>query len=272
MNRPSSPTIGLIAGGGTLPQYFVQEAKNQGCRVLVVALAEETQKGLESLAERVVQVSIGQVGKILKTLKDFGVQEVTWVGKVHKNLLFQNLYFDTKALKFLGALKEKDDLAIIRRAIKILEEEGFTVFAPTRFLQSQMVPPGLVGKRAPAEKLKQDLHFAFNLARQVAALNIGQAVMVKQGVILAVEAQEGTDEVIKRGVALGGKGTVMAKVSWPQQRFVLEIPAVGRRTLELLAKGGAAGLAIEAHKTLLVEREEVLQIAHEAKIVVMAME
>lgn len=272
MTDPSSPPIGLIAGSGTLPQYFVQEAKNQGHRILVVALAEEAPAGLDSVADKVVRLSIGQVGKIIKTLKDFGVQEVTWVGKIHKNLLFKNLRFDAQALKFLGTLREKDDLAMIRRAVKIFEEEGFKVFEPTRFLKNQMVPPGLAGGVAAAEKVEQDLHFAFEVAKKVAALNIGQTVMVKEGVILAVEAQEGTDEVIRRGTALGGKGTVMAKVSWPQRRFVLEIPTVGRKTLELLAEGKAAGLAIEAHKTLLLEREEVLKIARAAKIAVMALE
>lgn len=272
MNRPISPIIGLIAGGGTLPRYFVQEAKHQGCRVLVVALAEEAQKGLEALADQVVSVSAGQVGKIIKTLKNFGVQEVTLVGKVHKNLLFQNLRFDAQALKLLSTLKEKDDLAIIRRAVKILEDEGFKVFEPTRYLKNQMVPPGLVGDIRPSQKVEQDLRFAFNLAKQVATLDIGQAVIVKEGVILAVEAQEGTDELIRRGTALGGKNAVMAKVSWPRQHFIIEIPTIGKKTIEILAQGGGAGLALEANKILLLEREEALEIARKHKIAIVAME
>lgn len=272
MTSKDSPPLGLIAGSGTLPQYFVREAKNLGHRVLVISLAEEPAKGLESAADQVVSLSIGQVGKILKTFKDHGVEEVTWVGKVHKNLLFKKLKFDRLALKFLSSLKEKDDLALIRRAVKIFEDEGFKVFEPTRFLKSQMVAPGVLGDRTPEEALAADLRFAFEAAQKVAALNIGQTVMVKEGVVLAVEAQEGTDEAIRRGIALGGKGTVMAKASWPRQRFLLEIPTVGRKTLEILAEGKAAGLVIEAHKILLAEREEVLDVARQAKIVIMGME
>ena len=239
---------------------------------MVIALAEETAQDIETVAERVVRLSVGQPGKILKTLKDHGIQEVTWVGKVDKSLLFKNLRLDARALKFVSALKAKDDMAILRRIVKEGEEEGFKFFDPTRFLKGQMAPPGRLGERAPSPELEEDLRFAFKVAQQVAALNIGQAVMVKQGMILAVEAQEGTDEVIKRGIALGGKGAVMAKASWPQKRFVLEIPVVGKKTMELLAQGKAAGLVIEAHKTLLLEREEMLKIAREAKIVIMAME
>jgi len=262
--------LGIIAGIDYLPVEVAQEARRAGQEVVVVSVATKYVEELPQATDKFYQIGVGQLGEIIDTLKKEGVKQAIMAGKVTKEVLFTNLVLDQRAQNLLLRLKDKNDDSILLALVEELEKEGIKVLSQTAYLQHLLPKAGVLGKREPTSQEWLDIRYGQEMAKRVAGLDIGQTIVVKNQAILAVEAIEGTDAAIVRGGGLGRGNSVVVKVSKPQQDLRFDIPTVGLKTLESLGHGHCSVLAIEAEKTFLLQKEELLRRADEAGVAVVA--
>src|SRR4030067_2030693 len=262
--------IGLIAGAGEMPCMWARAARDKGAEVIAVAIAEEARKGLGGIVSQLHCFSVGQVGKIIKTFKDEGIKELVFIGKVNKSLIFKDIKFDLRAITLMARLKDRKDDTIMLAIVDELKKEGIDVIEQTIFLEEMMPGPGILSKRKPTREEMADIEFGMEMAKGIAALDIGQTVVVKEKAVMAVEAIEGTDEAIRRGGALGRGDFVVVKVAKPNQDLRFDIPTVGIDTLKAMIEAGGKALALEANKTFLVDMEDVIKEADRNGIAIVA--
>ncbi len=260
--------IGLVAGSGTLSSEFVSRAKKRGKHVSVVALSAEVKETLSKEADSVVHIPPTQPNKIIRFFSDENVGEIGLVGKVEKSFLFQSLRFDLTILRFMKNAKNTADATIMDAVIEFVEENGMKVMPQTEYLDHLITPRGSITKKKLRQNQRRDAEYAFQMARSVAALDIGQTLVVQKGTVVAVEGIEGTNEAIRRGCALAGKGAVVCKVARPKQDMRYDIPTVGPETLAVMREGGASALILEAERTFLIDRERLIREADAAGIIV----
>ena len=263
--------IGLIAGRGKMPILVAQAAQSQGMKVISIALEEKIKSELESFSHKVYAYNVGQTNKIIKTLRSEEVREVAILGKVDKRILLKPWKLDWRAIRTLKRVMERGDDKLFNLIREELAKDGLELIDQTRFLNELLAKKGTLGLKEPTRKEWEDIRFGFRMAKEVGALDIGQTVVVKDKTILAVEAIEGTDEAIRRGCRMGQEGAIVAKVSRPRQDFRLDVPTVGTKTLQVMREGKAAALALEAEKTLVVDLKEVVKVADEASIAIVAL-
>ncbi|HYH04616.1 MAG TPA: UDP-2,3-diacylglucosamine diphosphatase LpxI [Bacillota bacterium] len=262
--------IGLVAGRGYLPFDALQEMRNQGIEPVVIGLAGEVDPGLKNQVKIYKELAPGQMGAIIAELKSYSVTELVFEGKIGKEALFKG-GFDQTVQRLLSTLPQKNDDAVLLAIVNEIENNGIKVLKQTEFLRKHLPAAGpITGELTLAELA--DVQFGFKMAKASGGLDFGQSVVVKQGMVLAVEAIEGTDQAILRGGTLGGPGTVVVKVSKPNQDERFDVPTVGRRTIESMIGAKAAVLAIEAGKTLITEQTEFNRLALENGIKVIAVE
>lgn len=264
--------VALIAGEGKLPAILAKSAKEKGCRVVSCALSPEAQARVVSYSDKVHLIAPGQLGRNLKILQEEGVREVVFVGKVPKvNLLRNLLKLDWIAIKELSKLPDFNDNTIQNCVGGLLEEAGIRVLTQREFLEDLFPNVGVLTERRPTAAEYVDIDFGCRTAREISRLDIGQTVVVKDQMILAIEAIEGTDEAIRRAVGLARGPVVVCKVSKPNQDQRFDVPTVGMNTLNsmLVAQGGGV-LAVEAKETLVVEREEMVAFADQHGISIVA--
>jgi hypothetical protein len=259
--------IGLIAGYGHFPLELAETLRAQGREVHVVAAREETFPEIEELSASTCWLHVGQIGGMIKAFKRAGVEQVVMAGKVRKLHLFRNFRPDLTAMKGLLRLKDRRDDSILNTIADLLAEAGLTLIDQTRYAGEMLAGDGHLAGPV-AKKRDADIAFGFEQARGIAALDIGQTVIVQDQAVLAVEAIEGTDEAIRRGGALGSGQAVVVKVAKPQQDLRFDVPAVGPDTLAVMHASGCTLLAVEAGKTLMIERRRLLQQAGEYGIAV----
>ena len=264
----SQERIGLIAGSGTLSSEFVSCAKQRGKHVSVVALSPEIRDTLSGEADFVSHIPPTQPKKIIRFFSDKNVGEIGFAGKVEKSLLFQSLRFDLTALRFMKNAKNMADATIMNAVIELMEENGMKVVPQTEYLEHLITPRGAITKNKLRQNQRKNVEYAFQIARSVAALEIGQTVVVHKGTVVAVEGVEGTDEAIRRGCSLAGKGAVVCKVARPKQDMRYDVPSVGPETLHVMREGGASALILEAGRTFLIDRERFAREADATGIVV----
>ncbi|MBI5183333.1 MAG: UDP-2,3-diacylglucosamine diphosphatase LpxI [Nitrospinae bacterium] len=260
----------MITGTGDLPVILANKAKAKGMEIISIAFSEESVAALRSSSKKVYHLGIGEANKILKTLKVEGIKEVVLIGKIEKRLIFQTKRFDLRALKLLTKLKQKDDNTLMLAITKEIEKEGIKVLDQNLFLNELFPPKGVLTKRAPDEREWRDIEYGFIMAKEIASLNIGQTIVVKDQAVIAVEAIEGTDETIKRGCNIAKDNGVVVKVSWQNQDRRFDIPTIGIKTIKMMSAGNASVLAIEAGKTMIVNLKEVQAIADEVGISIVA--
>lgn len=260
--------IGLIAGNGRFPIIFADNARKLGYHVSAVAHEGETEPELASHVDRIHWVKIGQLSKLIKAFKEDGVHQAVMLGGIKKTHVFTTLRpdFRTLALATRLALWKDDD--ILRELAKELEQEGIVICESTFGLEGILVEEGPLTARTPSEKEWEDIRYGWDVAEAIGRLDIGQCVVIKDRVVVAVEAVEGTDEAIKRGGDLAKDGAVVVKRSKPQQDMRFDLPAVGPRTIEVMASVKASVLAIEAGRTILLDRELMLEKAKSARIAI----
>ena len=260
--------IGLIAGNGRFPIIFADNARKLGYHVSAVAHEGETEPELASHVDRIHWVKIGQLNKLIKAFKEDGVHQAVMLGGIKKTHVFTTLRpdFRTLALATRLALWKDDD--ILRELAKELEQEGIVICESTFGLEGILVEEGPLTARTPSEKEWEDIRYGWDVAEAIGRLDIGQCVVIKDRVVVAVEAVEGTDEAIKRGGDLAKDGAVVVKRSKPQQDMRFDLPAVGPRTIEVMASVKASVLAIEAGRTILLDREIMLEKAKSARIAI----
>lgn len=262
--------IGLIAGTGELPEILAEQADSKNIKVIAIALSKDSISSLEPVCHKVFHLGIGQTAKILKTLKDEKINNVIIIGKVDKKVIFQTKIFDLQAINILRKMKFKDDKSLMTVVINILRSEGINCLDQSLFLKDLLPSKGVLTKKKPTESEREDIEYGYSVAKEMTRLEIGQTVVVKDKSIIAVEAMEGTDQTIIRGVKIAGKGAVVVKVSRPNQDFRYDLPTVGETTLSRLIKGKASVLAVEAEKTLIVNKNKMIDLADKYKISIVA--
>lgn len=254
--------IGLLAGIGRLPVEFAKAARGMGITVVAIRLLPEADEELTAVAAKTHDISVGQLDSIISALKAENVTEVTMIGKVTKELMFNGkVSMDLRMQKLLSALSDHSDDAIMLAFVKELAGEGIGILDQTALIRALMPAEGILTKRPLSPQEKIDAEFGFSMAKHMGGLDIGQTVVVKDHAVMAVEAIEGTDECIRRGGLLGRGGVLVAKVAKPQQDMRFDVPSVGVATIKAMAQAGASALVIEANKTLLIDKAKVVELA-----------
>lgn len=265
-------SVAVLAGAGRLPVAFARAAASRGYRIVTVALIPETDKELPAVSDAWYAIPAGRWQDVIDLLKAEGIADVYLLGKVQKGILFTDVELDSRCRRLLGSLQEKNDDAIILAFVKDLAREGITVRPQTDLIGDLMPRAGVLSRTNPDAATWADIRYGCKIARAIAGLDIGQTVVIKSGAVVAVEAIEGTDAAIARGGSLAGKGTVVVKVAKPGQDFRFDVPTIGMRTMETMIKAGVKAAALEAEKTFLIDREEVITRADEAGISVVAVD
>jgi|SRR6202790_517084 len=262
---------GLIAGNGRFPFLVLEGARSQGIDMAVIALKEEASPELERTAKRLHWVSLGELSKAIELMHSEGVTQAVMAGQVKHSKIFSAIRPDWKLAKLLFALPRKNTDALIGAVARVLEEEGIRLVDSTLFLKPLVPEAGVLTRRAPNEREAADMAYGLSVARQIAALDIGQTVVIADRACVAVEAMEGTDETIVRAARItDGKPLVVVKVSKPKQDMRFDVPVVGLPTIEQMRKSGATALGVDAGRTLLFDRTEVIQLADTAGIAIQA--
>jgi DUF1009 family protein len=247
--------LGLIAGKGDYPILLAQSAKAQGVRrVVAVAFRHETDRSIARHVDHVDWVYLGQLQPVFDAFRRGGVRYAVMAGQITPTHLF-SLRFDRAAMTLLARLQERNAHTIFGAICDELKANGVEMLPAHLFMEKTMPAPGPIGGRAPTEAEMADIRLGFEVAKVTSGIEIGQTVVVKNGTILAVEAFEGTDETILRAGRLGGPGAVVVKVAKRGHDMRFDIPVVGTRTFKSLRKIKAAALAVEAHRTILLNRE-----------------
>jgi len=260
--------IGLIAGYGSFPLEMARELAARGMEVHAVAAREETSAEIEHLVASTCWLHVGQVGGMIRALKKAGVSEAVMAGKVRKLHLFRNFRPDLTAMKGLMRLPDRRDDTILNAIADLLREGGITLLPQTEFAGDMLAGAGHLHGPGPSRKQQDDIAFAVRQARVIAGLDIGQTIVVQDQAVLAVEAIEGTDAAILRGGELGGGKATVVKVAKPEQDLRFDVPAIGPDTLETMHHAGCACLAVEAGRTLVLERDRFAELAKKHKITV----
>jgi hypothetical protein len=260
--------IGLIAGNGRLPLLFARAAREKGLEVVAVAHRGETDPALASEVARLTWVRVGQVGRIQKAFLDAGVRQAAMAGGIGRVRALAEARPDLGAVRIISRLRSFRDDALLRAVAADFEARGITIIAPTDFLGEVLCPEGhLAGPRLhPAQE--KDVALGREVAVLLGQADVGQTVVVHNGHVLALEAVEGTDETIRRGGKLGGKGAVVVKRCKPQQDLRFDLPAVGPRTLDVMREVGARVLALEVGRTVLLDAPALFAGAEAAGITV----
>ena len=265
-------TLGLLAGIGHLPVDVAQSAKKLGYKVVAIAVVPETDPELPENADVFYTINVGKVGKILQTLKQNGVKNVTMIGKVTKEVLYKSgvVVPDLTTIRVLASLPDRKDDTIMNALVKLVEDAGMHVMDQTVLVRPLLPEPGVLTKRKPTEQEWKDMQFGFRMAKELGRLDIGQTVVVKNQAVMALEAIEGTDACILRGGFLGKGGVIVAKTAKPAQDNRFDMPSVGTATLTSMIHAGATGIVIEAGRTLLVDRKHTLAMADEKGITIVS--
>lgn len=261
---------GLIAGDGSLPVKMAQYAKENGFEVVCISLANDNVNQLKKYCSKVYSCHPGEINRIEKILKEEEIKQATFLGKVHKRVLLQLHKFDKRAIELLKTVQRLNDDEVMLLIVREFEKCGITVLDQTIFIKNLMVPSGVLGKIKPSEEQMEDVNYGFWLAKEMGKVDVGQSVVIKDKMVMAVEAIEGTDVCIRRGAKLAKKDAVVVKVAKPAQDKRFDIPAVGLRTLKTMKKYKANLLAVEANETIIVEQEKVVKFADDNNIVIMA--
>lgn len=272
MNDRHVKELGIIAGRGVYPRVLAESARSQGVkRIFAVAFKKETDRVIDKVADEVRWIHLGQLGPMLDAFKGSGVKQVVMAGQITPTHLFQ-IRMDKPMLSLLSRLKEKNAHTIFGAIGDALKEIGITLSEASLFMESAMPQPGQLAGRAPDEREQADIDLGLRVAKATSALEIGQTVVVKNGTILAVEAFEGTDETIVRAGRLGGAGAVVVKVAKQGHDMRFDIPVIGERTLKKLKKAQATVLAVEARRTILLDKDSVIAQANRQGLCLVAVD
>ena len=269
----SSSRYGLIAGNGKFPFLVLEAARSQGIDMVVAAIKEETFPEIEQHARTVHWLSLGQLGKLIKTFKAEGVDRAIMAGQVKHKQIFSSIIPDFKMIQLLASLATKNTDSLIGAVAKVLQDEGIHLLDSTSFLRPLLPEPGLLTSRALTDEEQRDLDYGYKLARELGRLDLGQTVVVSDAACVALEAMEGTDAVIERAASLvSGRPLRVVKLAKPRQDLRFDVPVIGLPTVRLMSRLNATALAIEARKTLMIDRDDLVRQANAAGIAIVAVE
>lgn len=253
--------IGLIAGNGTFPLLFAREARARGVEVAVVAHRGETLPEIERELDGVTWIRVGQVGRMIRTFKRAGVRRAVMCGGINKVTTLGALRPDWRGMRLLAKVGALGDDAILRGLAAELARSGIEIVPSTTFLERIMVKLGSIAGPAIDERVRADIKLGYRVLRAIGHLDVGQGAVVENGIVLAIEAIEGTDAAVRRAASLGQGGAVVVKAAKSGQDMRFDVPAIGPQTIETMASCGARALAVEASAAIVLEDEEVRLLA-----------
>ena len=268
---PTEP-LGLIAGNGRFPFLVAAAARRAGRPVVAVAIQEEAFPELEGEVDAFHWVGLGQLGRCIEVLRAAGVHEAVMAGQVKHRQIFSDVVPDLKLMAVLARLALKNTDSLIGGVADALAREGIRLLPSTALLEDQMATAGAMTRRGASRDEQKDIGYGRDVARTLARMDLGQTAVVKDRATVALEAMEGTDETIRRAGRIAGPGTTVVKVAKPSQDMRFDVPVVGRGTIEAMREAGARALAVDAGRTLLIDKGDVLGAADAAGIAVVGME
>nr|WP_321514210.1 UDP-2,3-diacylglucosamine diphosphatase LpxI [uncultured Pseudodesulfovibrio sp.] len=259
-------TIGLIAGGMQFPVLVAQGVKAKGHKLVVAGFTGHTNMDVVPLADVWMELKLGKLNKLINYLKSNGVENVIMAGTIEKPKVMDIRHLDMRAVKLVLGKKNRGDSALLSLISSEFDKEGMRVVPAHEFLPELLTPEGVLTSREPDEREWSDLRFSWKIAKELGRMDVGQCLIVREGIVAAVEALEGTDAAIRRGCEFGGSGCVVVKVFKPGQQEEVDLPSLGMDTLKIMAEGKATCLGIEAGKSLFFDREATLDFADKAGI------
>jgi len=263
--------LAIISGNGELPVAVARSAKEQGYSTFGVAVTEEASYKLDGVCDKVEKFSPGQVSKMLEAVKKEMINQVIFIGKVSKLDLLRNAYkFDWLGIQVMSKFSNLNDDTIHFALIDFLKKYNLEILPQTMFLKHLLIEKEILSKRKPTLEERVDIEFGFDMAKKAGSLDVGQTVIVKNKMILAIEAIEGTDEAIKRGCGFAKGEVVVVKVTRPNQDPRFDLPTIGERTVEVIGKNGGGILAFEAGKTIVTNKEKMIAMADKYNVCLMA--
>lgn len=263
--------IGLVAGSGRFPFLFAREAKKRGVEVFAIGVKGDTSLRLKRHVKKIFWLKISQFKEISTIFKEETINKAVMAGQIKPQRLFnKGNDFGPELKDLLGTIKDKKADTIFRAIADKLKVEGIELISSLSFLSEYIVEKSILTKREPRKEEWQDIYFGLDIAKKVAGLDIGQTIVVKQKAVLAVEALEGTDITILRGGVIGRGGATAIKVSKPNQDMRFDVPVIGLKTIRTLTKAGISCLAIEADKTLILDKEAAIILANRRGISIAA--
>lgn len=264
-------TIGLIAGNGKFPILFAQAAKAQRIRVIAAAIQGDTSLLLRPFVDKMTWFKVGELEKLFSFLETEGIKQVIMAGQVNpKNLFDERVKLDGEFQELFEALQDRKADTIFSAIADKLKEHGLELLDSTLLLKEYVAPKGTLTRRGPSLAELADIEFGKNIAKAMGGIDVGQTAVVKDRAIVAIEAMEGTDRCILRGGQIARQGAVVVKMSKPKQDQRFDVPVIGSRTIQTMVKANARCLAIEAGKTLIIDRTECLKLANRAGICIVA--
>ncbi|HEV3483718.1 MAG TPA: UDP-2,3-diacylglucosamine diphosphatase LpxI [Candidatus Acidoferrales bacterium] len=262
---------GLIAGNGDFPFLVLEGARSRGIEMAVIAIREEASPALEHSAKRFHWISLGELSRGIDLLHREGVKHAVMAGQVKHNKIFSSIRPDWRLAKLLITLPAKNTDSLIGAVARVLHDEGIELVDSTKFLGALLPEAGVLTCRSPDRDEAADIEYGRAIARQIVALDLGQTVVVRDRACVAIEAMEGTDETIERaGKIAGGQRLVVVKVSKAAQDMRFDVPVIGLKTIEVMRRANATALAVDAGRTLLFDRENLIRAAGEAGIAIQA--
>lgn len=264
MNVPE--TLAIIAGNGIYPRLLADAARKSGvANIIAAAFSGETNPELARHVDEIEWLRVGQLGRLLTFFRERRARDAIMAGQIAPKNLF-DLQPDWKALLLLAKLKQRNAESIFAAIANELAKIGVDLLPATTFLGDHLAPSGLIAGPKLSRRYAEDIEYGWKTAKEIARLDIGQTVIVKNGAVLAVEGFDGTNETIRRGGKLGGKGALMIKVAKANQDDRFDIPAIGVETLEIASKANIHAIAVEADRTLLLDKGAVVRRANELNI------
>jgi DUF1009 family protein len=246
--------LGLIAGNGRFPFLAAAGARRAGRRVVALAIREEAAPELEQAVDEFHWVGLGQLGTAIELLRRAGAREAVMAGQVKHRQIFSGIVPDLKLMGVLARLAFQNTDSLIGAVADALAREGITLLPSVAFLESELATAGAMTRRRPGRLERRDLEYGERVARALAGMDLGQTAVVKERAAVALEAMEGTDETIRRAGRIAGRGTTVVKVSKPRQDMRFDVPVVGPGTLDAMGEAGSTVLALDAGRTLLIDR------------------
>jgi DUF1009 family protein len=260
----------LIAGNGRFPILALEEAGKLGHEVVAIGIREEALPEIESLASRCYWISLGQLSRLIEILKSEGIGEVVMAGQVKHAQIFSSIRPDWRLIKLLTSLRQKNTDALIGGVAKVLEDEGIRLVDSTFLLKPLLAGEGVLSRRKPEGDEEADLAYGRRVGNALAGFDVGQSVAVAEHACVAVEAMEGTDAMLRRAAGLvNGRPLRLVKVSRRRKHLLFDVPVAGPATIAVMRETGTTALSVDAGRTLLLDRDEMLAAADAAGIAIM---
>ncbi|HLJ45855.1 MAG TPA: UDP-2,3-diacylglucosamine diphosphatase LpxI [Bryobacteraceae bacterium] len=260
---------GLIAGNGRFPLLALEAARRLGDEVIAIGIREEAPPEIEGLATRCYWISLGELGRLVEICKEERISEIMMTGQIKHVSIFSSIRPDWRLFKVLTSLKEKNTDALIGGVQKVLDEEGIHLTDSTALLKPLLAGEGVLTKRKPTSDEERNAAYGRRIANALSGLDVGQSVAICERACVAVEAMEGTDAMLRRAAALvNGRTLTLVKASRRRKHLLFDVPVAGPNTIDVMRETNATYLAVDAGRTLLLDREDLLARANAAGIAI----